>query len=189
MAGAAAHAETPASAPEEALTVWQWYQDIKLAGPGRYDDFVITPTVFDKAREDLADLRLRDAKGNEVPYALRIRSQEEKHIDVKTREFNHLRQADHSDELSLDLGEAPVIHNEIVLATSGNNFRRAVRIEGSDRPDQNWKTLVEAATIIRFNLDAKLLADNRVHYPVSRFAICGFEFSPTRGLSTTLRPL
>ena len=33
----------------------------------RYFDFLVTPDIFDRARVDLADLRLLDAKAREVP--------------------------------------------------------------------------------------------------------------------------
>ena len=46
-------------------------------------------------------------------------------------------------QLSLDLGEKQIEHNEIEVNTPGDNFRRRVLMEGSD-DGNTWNKLVEA---------------------------------------------
>jgi hypothetical protein len=64
------------SVQDEALSAWQYMQAVPLTEMDgtNLEDFVLTPSVFDGARIDLADLRLYDAIGREISYALRVRS-------------------------------------------------------------------------------------------------------------------
>src|SRR5437773_1365883 len=62
-------------ASDELLRSWQWVHELRqpkgiAAG---FVDGLLPPAILDKARPDLADLRLRDAGDREVPFALRIR--------------------------------------------------------------------------------------------------------------------
>src|SRR5262245_11460143 len=103
LGGMAAAAEGP-----EALTDWQWYQEVALGKPpaGKaYFDFLVPPAVFGKAREDLRDLRLYDANGREVEYALRIRRPRNEQTTVPAKPYNQARAANRTAELRLDLGE------------------------------------------------------------------------------------
>src|SRR5262249_26682930 len=88
-------AEEP-RATGEPLTAWEWFQELQLPEPGapRYFDFLLTPGVFDKARADLADLRLYDGQGREIPYALRVRRAQEEREPLPAKEFNRSTNAD-----------------------------------------------------------------------------------------------
>src|SRR5258708_14827338 len=59
----------------ESLRSWQWFHELRQPkGVERgFVDGLLPPGVLDKARPDLADLRLRDARDQEVPFAVRIR--------------------------------------------------------------------------------------------------------------------
>ncbi len=102
----------------------------------------LTPAVLDKCeRLDLADLRIADAKGIEVPYAI-VRAQE-KHEDreLKGRELNRDRPDAKTSRLTLDFRSSQE-KNRITVRTAGTNFRRRVRVEGST--DQTtWAELVK----------------------------------------------
>lgn len=165
-----AAAQEDASAAES-LRDWQFFIEFDTAAAGDgspWYDFVLVPSVFDQARLDLGDLRLYDAAGREVPYALRVRRAQSESRPITAREFNRTAAADGSRELSLDLGESPPEHNQIELATAGSNFRRRVRLEGSD-DGTNWRVLVEQAFLLHFQrADQKLIVE-RVEYPASRF--------------------
>lgn len=184
LAGSALRAQaqnpSPAAPPNESMVKWAYFEPVAPAQPGadKYVDFLITPAVFDKARPDLNDLRLRDAEDREIPYALRIRREDRRLDERKAEEFNHVRLPSRADEVSLDLGAQMVPSNEIVLGTPGNNFRREVRIEGSDRRDGDWKVLVETATILRFEVNGQSLSNNRVRYPRSTFRYLRVRLSP-----------
>jgi hypothetical protein len=119
---------------------WQWMADIDLPKqePGRYNAFIVPPEVFGKSQTDLADLRIGDASGNRVPYALRVLRTESKQQTVPIR-----RQFDagpgpggHEYQVSLELEDvAPPGYNEIIIDTPGSNFRRKVEVFG-DNSDQ-----------------------------------------------------
>lgn len=161
---------SPAKPPVEELSAWQFYQELSAIGQGKskYVDFLVTPAVFDKARFDLADLRLRDAGGRELPYALRIRRSEQQLATLEFREFNHASLPDRADELSLDFGEMPVEHNEMVLSVDGKNFRRRVQIEGSDNREQ-WRVIEGKGEVVRYEAEGQFLDARRIRYPTSRF--------------------
>src|SRR5437870_5599327 len=55
----------------ESLRDWQYFTEVPLTAKGNSPsyDLILTPSVFDAARLDLADLRLYDAAGSEIPYA------------------------------------------------------------------------------------------------------------------------
>jgi hypothetical protein len=174
-----------AAAPEEALTGWQWVQDIKPAPPGdaKYIDFLVMPDVFNAARFDLADLRIRNAAGREVHYALRIRNEQNKIEERKVQEMTHSgRSPDRSDEVVLDLGPQPPATNELVVSTSGTNFRREARVEGSDRRDGDWKVLKEHAQLIQFQIGAQSLSNNHVIYPLTRLRYLRLRVYPDPGV-------
>src|SRR5207249_2672903 len=70
------------------LAKWEWFQEVQLPDkgkPGAYVAFTLPPSVFGKAQRDLNDLRLADAKGVRVPYALRVLRPELKLVVVPVR--------------------------------------------------------------------------------------------------------
>jgi hypothetical protein len=134
---------------------------------GIYDLLVPLP-VMDKAQADLADLRLYDVSGREIPYALQIRSDIDKKREIAARLFNQVSVGTTATEVSLDLDEDAREHNEIEIVTEGTNFRRRVDLEGSDSGTE-WRTLKTGGVIFSFKSDSASAASNRVSYPTSRY--------------------
>ncbi|MCU0876149.1 MAG: DUF3999 domain-containing protein [Pirellulaceae bacterium] len=136
----------------ETLSAWKFFAEVPVAAVGKtpLTDFVLPPSVFDAARVDLADLRLYDAQLRDVPYALRVRSEVDTTEAVPANEFNRVPASASSgiSQLSLDLGEKQIEHNEVEIHTPGDNFRRRVLLEGSD-DGSAWNKLVER-DIVRF---------------------------------------
>ena len=58
---------------QTSLSLWPYYVDVtpQRNANGMYETVVPLP-VLDKARADLADLRLFDSSNREVPYAIRV---------------------------------------------------------------------------------------------------------------------
>lgn len=137
----------------ESLSAWRYVQEVALptadADGAKWWDFVLSPSVFDAARPDLADLRLYDAQGREVPYALRIRSPQPGAAEVPATLFN---QVDEGSQISLDLGERHVEHNAVEVQAEGLNVRRAALLEGSD-DGEKWSKLAEK-NLLNFQSDA-----------------------------------
>jgi hypothetical protein len=164
-------AAVPAS---ESLEAWPWRQELTVpeAGAGELFEFTVPPAVFDKARPDLADLRIADASGERVPYALRVRRAELQQVPVKgQRPFNRTTNAGgRYAELSLALeDEGPVIHNEVEVGTAGNNFRRAVEVYGSDTDRLERAERIAHRYLVRYEVEGKVIDIRKVRYELSRY--------------------
>jgi hypothetical protein len=100
--------------------------------------------VYEAARPDLGDLRIRDARGGVVPYVLDrgvAAPRPERHPRIRNR---GTRQGGAATAV-LDFGER-VSRERLALRLSGENFRRRVSIEGSD-DGHAWTTLVDEAWV------------------------------------------
>lgn len=160
LGGLAVFAQTAASA-------WPFFVEVTPVGAG-INQFAVPLHVLDKAREDLADLRLYDANSREIPYAVRSRAGADDAEDVEGRMFNQAKIGSTASEVSVDLDEDPGEHNEVEIETEGMNFRRSVEVEGSDT-GTGWKTLTTGAVIFRFGSASSTARSNRISYPVSRY--------------------
>ena len=149
----------------EPLSAWPYFKELHPR-PG-LADFVLDRDVLDKARTDAADLRLYDSTGREIPYLLQIRRELDNHSLVTGREFNRAAEGGAS-LVSCDLGGQPQEHNEVVIATAGNDFRRLADVQGSADGLQ-WVTLASQAILFRFSADGRSAEQNSVSYPVSRY--------------------
>src|SRR6185436_2050785 len=126
---------------QTSLSLWPYYVEVTPEKTdGQIYDFAVPLPVMDKARADLADLRLFDSTNREIPYAIRIRRDVDERREIPTRLFNHGSAGPSTSEVSVDLGENPGEHNEIDIETNGANFRRGVVMEGSDS-GRDWRML------------------------------------------------
>ena len=154
---------------QTSLSVWPYYTEVTAEDPkpGTYH-FAVPLWVMDKARPDLADLRLFDSANREVPYGIRIRREIDEKREIPVRLFNSGLAGPTTSEVSVDLGENPGEHNEIEIETRGTNFRRQVVIEGSDSGSE-WRTLNNNAMIFSFASQNAVAESQRVTYPTSRY--------------------
>ena len=147
---------------------WEYFSEVPLPDDlpamTKWQDVQLTPAVFDAARSDLGDLRLFDATGREVPYAVRVRRRTDRSEELAAREFNRSPGADLSAELTLDLGPEAVEHNSVVVVTKGQDFRRSAIVEGS-ADNRTWRKLVEG-NLLSFQANGR---NDRLTYPPSRF--------------------
>jgi hypothetical protein len=100
--------------------------------------------VYEAARPDLGDLRIRDGRGNAVAYALDRGGaglQPERHSRIRNRGTVGRGAA----TAVLDFGER-VRKDRLALRLSGENFRRRVSVEGSD-DGRTWATLTDEAWV------------------------------------------
>ncbi len=130
-------------------------------------DLALTPAVYDVSQPNLADLRLLDPDGNEVPYDLRVLRGQSLSQSIPAREFNRAVGPNDSAELSLDLGDATFEHNEIRVELPGNQYRRQARLEGST-DGSSWRLLAEKS-LIHFERGSDRIDDRSLAYPPSRF--------------------
>lgn len=154
---------------------WQWMQELRL--PDRRDGLYllvpITPAVFSRSQDDLRDVRLTDAKGNRIPYVLRVMRPQRKQIDISARQYDAgANPQSRSYQVSLELGEAsPPGHNEIEIHASGRNFRRRVEVAGADNEAfTDPQMLLEKKTyVVHYDVDGKTVELNRFRYDVKQF--------------------
>jgi hypothetical protein len=160
------------AAAQTSMSSWQFFMDVNAGAPGFYS-LTVPLDVFDKSREDLADLRLLDAGGQEIPYALWIRKEVDEQSELSGRLFNQATKGLASEVsvdlgAEVDLGAKGVEHNEVEIETSGTNFRRRVEVEGSDN-GKDWKGLKSGDVIFGFGSQNRSVQSNRIDYPTSRY--------------------
>jgi Protein of unknown function (DUF3999) len=154
---------------QTSLSLWPYYVEITPASAaGQLYDVVVPLPVIDKARADLADLRLFDSANREIPYAIRIRRDLDERREIPTRLFNYGFAGPSTSEVTVDLGENPGEHNEIEIDTNGRNFRRQVVIEGSDS-GREWRTLSSDGVLFSFASQNNVAESEKVTYPTSRY--------------------
>jgi hypothetical protein len=156
-----------APAPEP-LSAWLYFKEIQWArGSIGLLDFLLDREILDGARAGQSDLRLYDSAGRETPYILRVRRDIATSNAFPAREFN--RGADGGAvQVSMDLGEQALQHNQVEVETAGNNFRRLVDVQGSPDGSQ-WSTLASGSIIFRFAASGRSVEQQKVDYPVSRY--------------------
>ena len=154
---------------QSSMSSWPFFVDVtpRTSGPG-INEMVVPLHVMDKAREDLADLRLTDPNGREIPYALRIRKEVDDKRQIAANLFNEVTVGSKTSEASVDLGENPGEHNELEVETSGTNFRRRVDVEGGDN-GKDWRMLKAGEVIFGFESNNNIAQSKRVSYPTSRY--------------------
>ena len=157
------------------LVHWQWRQELrlpeKLEGP--LLAVPISPAIFGRSQDNLRDLRLTDAKGNRIPYALRIMRPESKQTNLAARQYDAgSRPKSRSYQVSLELAAVPAPgHNEIEIHTSGSNFRRRVEVVGSDTGAFNDPQMVldKKAYVVHYDVEGKTVELYRFHYDFQQF--------------------
>jgi hypothetical protein len=136
------------------LAEWKYRAEVTIEdGTGEYCKLKLTPDIYDAARPDLGDIRLVDAHGEQVPYVL---VQPKDTTDERKYELaliNRSTSADRAAMVTLDF-EKKVLKNSIEVMTRGNNFRRAVKVEGSN-DNIEFFTLVERAYIFAVAYDRR----------------------------------
>ena len=157
------------------LVHWQWMQELRLPDKRDVPYLVlpITPAVFSRSQDGLRDIRLADAKGNRIPYALRTMRPESKQTNLGARHYDAgPSQKSRSYQVSLELAEAPPPgHNEIEIHTSGRNFRRRIEVLGSDTDGfKDPQMLLDKKTyVVHFDVDGKTVELNRFRYDFKQF--------------------
>jgi hypothetical protein len=185
-AAALGAAPPPASdsvrAQPEDLTHWEWYHEVRLPeGKGPLGDFILPPSVFGRSRPEQHDLRLVDAAGQTVPYALRVRAPRDEQVPIPGRTFNQGVNDDRSATISIDLGEGAPQHNEIAVEVGGDAYGRPLLLEGSG-DNRTWSRLLDRVYVVRLEVDGKPVEKKRFSYPPSRFRYLRVVVRPDRVL-------
>jgi uncharacterized protein DUF3999 len=152
----------------------------ELFQPG-FVELRLDSDVSRDASPTLADLRLRDANGGDVDYALRRR---ERIAAESTREIAMLdlvTTPPGAVRFALDAGPGRIVHNRVRLTIrdQARNFRVPVRVETAD-DGRTWQLAREAGFIYRVEGETKA-ADTSVSYPSSTARWVRVTVGPERG--------
>ena len=128
------------------LVEWKYKAEITIEdGTGEYCKLILTPDVYNAARPDLGDIRLVNTSGEQVPYVLARPKDSMEKQQYEPDVINRSTNADKAAIVTLDFAKKTV-KNSIEVITEGNNFRRAVKVEGSN-DNIEFFTLVEQAYV------------------------------------------
>ena len=159
------------------LTKWKYCCEIAFdSQPGKYAKADIIPEVYDAAKSDMSDIRIIDSNDQQVPYLLVKPEYSTTKHKYAPNIINRSTDDKNNSLATLDFGRQ-MIKNFIEVETAGSNFRRAVKVEGSN-DNIAFFTLVEQAFI--FGIDNK---EN------SRFSNIDLPENDYRYLRITVEPM
>ena len=157
------------------LAEWKYKAEVTIEdGAGEYCKLTLTPDVYNAARPDLGDIRLVNTSGEQVPYVLARPKDTTEKQQYEPDVINRSTNADKAAIVTLDFGKKTV-KNSIEVITEGNNFRRAVQVEGSN-DNIEFFTLVEQAYVFAVTYN-------------SRFEQVDLPKNDYRYLRITVRPM
>ena len=159
------------AAADFSLKDWKFVKSISVPDgltEGDLVEVVPDPEVFNRAAPGLADLRIVRGNEQEVPYQVAVErgSRDRRSFRVSIRDLGFV--PDQSSSFVADLGQGGLLHNEIEVFTSSQNFQRDVTVEGSNDAT-TWTVLQEDTKIFDFTLKQRdfTARDTRVRYPES----------------------
>jgi hypothetical protein len=128
------------------LTKWKYQAQVTVEeGTGQYCRLTLTPDIYEATRDDLADIRLLDANDRQVPYVQAKPKDITQSVKYSPVIINRSTNEDNAALVTLDFGKQ-IVKNRIEVDTGGNNFRRAVKVEGSNDNVQFF-TVVDTAFV------------------------------------------
>jgi Protein of unknown function (DUF3999) len=137
---------------------WHYSRAIELPpgaapGVGQFADVVAPPDLYTHTDTGLADLRVIDDRGTEVPYVIsqRVRSFRSSTLPSTLRENSFSAGA--FTQLVLDAGAHAPFHNTVRIETGETDFIEWVQVEASD-DGHVWRMVEERAPIFRFRKNA-----------------------------------
>jgi hypothetical protein len=122
--------------------------------------------VYHRSQRSLADLRLVDNLGKEIPYSIYSQRESTTEESYEPKIFNRAILPAAYSTLTLDL-EKDAESNTLILKTSNRNFKRRVEIAGSNDRKQ-WLVLKADGYIFDFSGDQKIHLTT-IKYPDSKF--------------------
>jgi hypothetical protein len=145
-------ADTPLPA---AWKNWHYSREILLptTSVGQFADVVALPDLYTHIDTGLADLRVIDDRGTEIPYIIfqHVGSSRSSTLPTTLRENSFT--AGGFTQLVLDAGAHAPFHNAVQIETGEANFIEWVGVEASD-DGHVWRIVEERAPIFRFRKNA-----------------------------------
>lgn len=156
------------------LAQWQYRAEVTVEeGADEYCRLILTPDVYSVARRDLGDIRLINTDDEQIPYVLTEPKDITRMQTYEPAVINRSTNADRAAMVTLDFGDKTT-KNSIEIVTGGNNFRRAVTIEGSN-DNIEFFTLVEKAYVFAVSYDRRF---EQVDLPANDYRYLRISVSP-----------
>ena len=146
---------TVASAAElpSAWRSWRYSRPIQAVHADALDYITLDREVFSRSENQLADLRIIDDSGQQLPYEMRAQitaPREPVRIPAKVRENSFV--PGQFTQVIVDLGERPRFHDRLRVETREPDFINWVQVAASDDAHV-WRIVNPRAPISRFSRD------------------------------------
>jgi hypothetical protein len=162
------------SPPEPAIRYFTQAREVKIAAPDRQNYFVVDAGVWNRARPDLADLRLYDGE-TPVSYALSEQRGGVSSEEQPARILN-LGSVAGRTQFDLDLSAVPE-YNRIRLCLDAKNFLVTADVEGMNTLGTAEKTRLGSSTLYDFSRE-NLGANCVLALPTASFRYLHVRLSP-----------
>jgi Protein of unknown function (DUF3999) len=151
LAGAALGVSLLAADLQEAWRSWRYTRAIEQARGGVLNYITLDRAAFSHSENRLADLRVIDDEGKEIPYAVRsqiTRPLEQVKLASAVRENSFVPKE--FTQVVVDLGEKTGFHNNLRVRTPETDFINWVEVAASDDAHV-WRIVNARAPISRFS--------------------------------------
>ncbi len=154
--------------PAKPLDLAQWSHTAPVQGTISEKEgaaeFSLSPQVMDLSRPSLVDLRLVQGGDTEVGYYLWESKGRSHKVSLETRLFNRTYLPGQHCSVTVDFGGND-LKNRLNIRTTGANFLRKVKIEGSD-DQQSWEIVRDNAFLFRTREEGdRVYQKNTVNFP------------------------
>lgn len=167
----------------EALDAWAFRKPVSVPALSQpsFVELRLDADVTREAAPTLADLRLRDDTGVDVPYAVRRRERLASVVPRETAMLDLVTTREGAVRFVLDAGADRTAHSRVRLSIreQARNFRVPVRVETAD-DSRAWRLVREAGFIYRVEGETKT-ADTSVSYPSSTARWLRLTVGPEKG--------
>lgn len=165
LAAAGLAADRPAARP-----YFTTGRDLQISQPARQNYFVIDDAIWQHARADLGDLRLYDAAGAELPYAVILQGERSNARSVAANVFN-LAKGPRGTEFLLEVyphQDAPRQYDRVTLNLTAKDFVGKADVEASDDSSAPKWAQIGSYSIFDFTRE-KLGANFELRLPTLRY--------------------
>lgn len=158
------------------LTKWKYCAPITLQDKANlYYSARITPEIYNAAQTDFSDVRIIDSNGSQVPYIIARPCDVSENREYAPKIINRSEDSKQGSCVTLDFGRQEE-KNTIKVVTGGNNFRRAVKVEGSN-DNVKFFTLVKQAFVFAV-ADRNWSQFNDIDLPLNDYRYLRITVSP-----------
>lgn len=146
---------------------WQYKKQIAVSDIEGIGRVKIDAEVYNNSKYDLSDLRVVDDYGKEVPYKLETLKSDKETVCFEPKMYNLSSVPYEYTEFYLDVGEENKTINRLQILTADKNFRKKVKIWGSD-DGINWLLIRDDANIFGFYNEEARTSLTDIKFPDTR---------------------